>query len=319
MKVLLAAPRGFCAGVDRAIEIVEMALEVYGPPIYVRHEIIHNEHVVSRLRAAGAIFTDFLTDVPYGANLVFSAHGVSPAVRKEAAERHLNVIDATCPLVTKIHLEVHKFLKRGYGIFFIGHRGHVETEGTLGEAPDRLILVSTEEEVAALPEPPEDKLIYLTQTTLSIDETRGIAEALKRRFPRLSEPPSSDICYATQNRQDAVKALAKRTDTIFVVGSQTSSNSRSLRLVAAAHGARAFLIDGAENITDAMTDGAQNVAVTAGASAPEDIVQGVITELRRRGATDVEEFVLMKEDVEFKSPPGLVELFRVKKAALAAA
>jgi 4-hydroxy-3-methylbut-2-enyl diphosphate reductase len=236
MKVLLAAPRGFCAGVDRAIEIVEMALEVYGAPIYVRHEIIHNEHVVGRLRDKGAIFTDELSDVPVGSNLVFSAHGVSPAVREEAASRDLNVIDATCPLVTKIHLEVHKFLKRGYGIFYIGHRGHVETEGTLGEAPGRLILVTHEDEVADLPEPAEEKLIYLTQTTLSIDETRGIVDALHRRFPRLSNPPSSDICYATQNRQDAVKQLAKKADVVLVVGSRTSSNSRSLRQVAELHG-----------------------------------------------------------------------------------
>ena len=309
---MLAGPRGFCAGVDRAIDIVEMALEVYGAPIYVRHEIIHNEHVVGRLRAAGAIFTDFLSDVPRGANLVFSAHGVSPAVRREAEDRELNVIDATCPLVTKIHLEVHKYLKRGYGIFFIGHRGHVETEGTLGEAPDRLILVTTEEEVDMLPEPPESKLIYLTQTTLSIDETRGIVDALKRRFPRLENPPNSDICYATQNRQDAVKVLAQKADTIFVVGSQSSSNSRSLRQVAAAHGAKAFLIDGAENITDQMLEGATVIGVTAGASAPEDIVQKVIVELQRRGVTEVENFVLMEEDVEFKAPPGLIELFRKK-------
>lgn len=310
MRVLLAGPRGFCAGVDRAIEIVEMALEVYGPPIYVRHEIIHNEHVVGRLRERGAVFTDFLSDVPPGSNLIFSAHGVSPAVRAEAAGRGLNVVDATCPLVTKIHLEVHKFLKRGYGIFYIGHRGHVETEGTIGEAPDRLLLVCHEDEVAALPEPSEEKLIYLTQTTLSIDETRGIVEALKRRFPRLEDPPSSDICYATQNRQDAVKELAKTADVILVVGSQTSSNSRSLRQVAQAHGARAYLIDGAENVTDGMVADAQVVGVTAGASAPEDVVQGVVDELRRRGASLVEQFVLMEEDVEFRLPPGLVELYR---------
>ncbi len=312
MNVLLAAPRGFCAGVDRAIEIVEMALEVYGAPIYVRHEIIHNEHVVGRLRAMGAVFTDHLSDVPRGANLVFSAHGVSPAVRAEAAERGLNVIDATCPLVTKIHLEVHKYLKRGYGIFYIGHRGHVETEGTLGEAPGRLTLVVHADEVASLPEPPEDKLIFLTQTTLSIDETRDIVDALKHRFPRMEMPPTDDICYATQNRQDAVKALAERADTIFVVGSDTSSNSRSLRQVAAAHGTRAFLIDDATNITDAMLAGANTVGVTAGASAPEDIVQGVVSALRDRGADSVEEFVLLREDVEFKAPPGLVALYRGK-------
>lgn len=309
MKVLLAGPRGFCAGVDRAIQIVEMALEVYGPPIYVRHEIIHNEHVVERLRREGAIFTDYLSEVPEGSNLIFSAHGVSPAVRAEAAERRLNVIDGTCPLVTKIHLEVHKYLKRGYGIFYIGHRGHVETEGTLGEAPDRLLLVTSVEEVADLPEPSEDKLIYLTQTTLSVDETQDIVDALKQRFPRMEAPPNEDICYATQNRQDAVKALAKRADTIIVIGSQTSSNSRSLRQVAAAHGARAFLMDGPEGITEEILAGAQVVGVTAGASAPEDIVQSVIDELRQRGATEVEEFILMEEDVEFKVPPGLVQLY----------
>lgn len=316
MNVLLAAPRGFCAGVDRAIEIVEMALEVYGAPIYVRHEIIHNEHVVGRLRAMGAIFTDDLGDVPHGANLVFSAHGVSPAVRAEAAERGLNVIDATCPLVTKIHLEVHKYLKRGYGIFYIGHRGHVETEGTLGEAPGRLTLVVHADEVPLLPEPPEDKLIFLTQTTLSIDETQDIVDALKKRFPRMEMPPTDDICYATQNRQDAVKALSKRADTILVVGSNTSSNSRSLRQVAAAHGTKAYLIDGAENLTDEMLSGAKTVGVTAGASAPEDVVQGVISALRQRGAESVEEFVLLREDVEFKAPPGLVALYRGKQSQI---
>jgi len=324
MNVLLVGPRGFCAGVDRAIEIVEMALEIYGAPIYVRHEIIHNEHVVSRLRNEGAIFTDDLADVPTGSNLIFSAHGVSPAVRTEAAERGLNVIDATCPLVTKIHLEVHKFLKRGYGIFFIGHRGHVETEGTLGEAPDRMTLVTDESEVPDLADPPEEKLIFLTQTTLSIDETQGIVDALKCRFPRLEMPPNEDICYATQNRQDAVKALAARADVILVVGSRTSSNSRSLRQVAQAHGARAYLIDGAENITDDMVADAATVGVTAGASAPEEVVQGVVADLRRRGATDVEEFIVREEDVAFRVPPGLVELYkgrprRSEKAALAAA
>lgn len=316
MKVFLAAPRGFCAGVDRAIDIVEMALEVYGAPIYVRHEIIHNEHVVRRLRTMGAIFTDDLADVPCGSNLVFSAHGVSPAVRAEAAARGLNVVDATCPLVTKIHLEVHKYLKRGYGIFYIGHRGHVETEGTLGEAPGRLTLIVEESEVETIPEPPEEKLIFLTQTTLSIDETQGIVNALKRRFPRMEMPPTDDICYATQNRQDAVKELAKRCDTILVVGSQTSSNSRSLRQVAALHGTRAFLIDGAANITDEMIMGAKVIGVTAGASAPEEIVQGVITQLREYGTTEVEEFVLREEDMEFRVPPGLVALYEGKRASV---
>ena len=312
MQVLLAAPRGFCAGVDRAIDIVDIALEVYGPPIYVRHEIIHNEHVVRQLRAKGAIFSDDLATVPEGSNLVFSAHGVSPAVRAEAAARHLNVIDATCPLVTKIHLEVHKYLKRGYGIFYIGHRGHVETEGTLGEAPDRLSLVCHEAEVANLPEPPEAKLIYLTQTTLSIDETQGIVDALKRRFPRLETPPTEDICYATQNRQDAIKELAKEAEVILVVGSQTSSNSQSLRRVAAAHGARAYLIDGPANITGEMVAGAETVGVTAGASAPEYVVQSVIEHLRQRGATSVRELVLKEEEVTFQIPRDLIHLRRNK-------
>jgi 4-hydroxy-3-methylbut-2-enyl diphosphate reductase len=317
MRVLLAGPRGFCAGVDRAIEIVDIALEVHGPPVYVRHEIIHNEHVVGRLRANGAIFTDDLGEVPRGSNLVFSAHGVSPAVREEARARDLRVIDATCPLVTKIHLEVHKYLKRGYGIFYIGHRGHVETEGTLGEAPGRLTLVCSEDEVAALPEPPEEWLIYLTQTTLSVDETRGIVDALKRRFPRLEMPPTDDICYATQNRQDAVKELARQADVILVVGSRTSSNSRSLRQVAALCGARAFLIGGPEDVTDDMVNGARVVGVTAGASAPEDVVQAVVADLRRRGATEVDEFVLLEEDVAFKLPAGLVQLWHGKKASAA--
>ena len=316
MRVLLAAPRGFCAGVDRAIDMVDMALEAYGPPIYVRHEIIHNEHIVKRLHTKGAVFTDDLGTVPSGSNLIFSAHGVSPAVRAEAAARDLHVIDATCPLVTKIHLEVHKYLRRGYGIFYIGHRGHVETEGTLGEAPGRLHLVCTEAEVQDLPEPAEDKLIYLTQTTLSIDETQGIVEALQRRFPRLEMPPTEDICYATQNRQDAVKELAKEADVVLVVGSNTSSNSRSLRQVAALCGARAYLIDGAEDITEAMVEGANVVGVTAGASAPEDIVQGVIDELRRRGATQVTEFVLKEEDIAFKLPPYLIQIWQSRRRSV---
>ena len=310
--MLLAGPRGFCAGVDRAIEIVEIALEAFGAPLYVRHEIIHNEAVVGRLRARGVVFTDSLEGVPEDSHLIFSAHGVSPAVRAEAEARHLRVLDGTCPLVTKIHLEVHKFLRRGYGIFYIGHRGHVETEGTLGESPGRLTLVCEEGEVAGLAEPPEAKLIYLTQTTLSIDETQGIVDALRARFPRLENPPGSDICYATQNRQDAVKALAREADTILVIGSQASSNSKSLVQVARAHGARSYLLDGPEDLTDAMLLGAEVVGVTAGASAPEDIVQAVVAEVRRRGggpgAVPLEDFVVLEEDMEFKLPPGLIAL-----------
>ena len=314
MKALLASPRGFCAGVDRAIDVVEEALDIFGAPVYVRHEIVHNEHVVERLRSLGAIFTDDLADVPDGSVLIFSAHGVAPAVRMEATARHLKVIDATCPLVTKIHLEVHKFLKRGYGIFYIGHKGHVETEGTLGEAPGRLHLVCSLADVAAVPEPPEDKLIYLTQTTLSIDETQQIVEALRLRFPRLENPPSGDICYATQNRQDAIKVIAPASDVVLVIGSQTSSNTKSLRQVAETLGARSYLIGGREDITDAMLAGAGTIGVTSGASAPEDRVQGVLEELRERGVSDVESVKVREEEMAF-TPPREMKLLKMAHAA----
>ncbi len=310
MKALLASPRGFCAGVDRAIDVVEEALEIFGAPVYVRHEIVHNEYVVERLRRRGAVFTDDLADVPDGSVLIFSAHGVAPAVRTEAIARHLKVIDATCPLVTKIHLEVHKFLKRGYGIFYIGHKGHVETEGTLGEAPGRLRLVCDLSDVARLAEPPEGKLIYLTQTTLSIDETQEIVEALRRRFPRLEDPPTGDICYATQNRQDAIKVIAPQSDVVLVIGSQTSSNTKSLWRVAEALGARAYLIGGREDITDAMLFGAKTIGVTSGASAPEDRVQGVLDELRERGVLEVESVKVREEDMAF-TPPREMKLLRM--------
>jgi len=308
MKALLASPRGFCAGVDRAIEVVEQALDAFGPPIYVRHEIVHNEHVVDRLRRMGAIFTDDLTDVPEGSVLIFSAHGVSPAVRDEAKGRNLRVIDATCPLVTKIHLEVHKFLRRGYGIFYIGHKGHVETEGTLGEAPGRLHLICDIDDALAVPEPPEDKLIYLTQTTLSIDETQGIVDTLKGRFPRLEDPPTGDICYATQNRQDAIKVIAPRSEVVLVIGSNTSSNTKSLRNVAESLGSRAYLIGGPEDITNDMVAGASTIGVTSGASAPEDRVVAVLDELKRRGGDGVEEVVIREEDVAFVLPRELMQL-----------
>ncbi len=308
MKALLASPRGFCAGVDRAIDVVEQALEIFGPPVYVRHEIVHNEHVVERLRRQGAIFTDDLSTVPAGSVLVFSAHGVSPAVRDEAKSRGLRVIDATCPLVTKIHLEVHKFLRRGYGIFYIGHKGHVETEGTLGEAPGRLRLVTSVDEVALLSDPPEARLIYLTQTTLSIDETADIVRVLKTRFPRLEDPPTGDICYATQNRQDAVKVIAPQSDVVLVIGSQTSSNSKSLRNVAETLGPRAFLIGGPEDITDAMLSGAQTVGVTSGASAPEDRVQAVLEALKQHGVNIVEDVHIRDENVAFTMPRELIQL-----------
>ena len=310
MKALLASPRGFCAGVDRAIDVVEEALEIFGAPVYVRHEIVHNEYVVDRLRRRGAVFTDDLADVPDGSVLIFSAHGVAPAVRTEAIARHLKVIDATCPLVTKIHLEVHKFLKRGYGIFYIGHKGHVETEGTLGEAPGRLHLVCDLADVATLAEPPEEKLIYLTQTTLSIDETQEIVEALRARFPRLEDPPTGDICYATQNRQDAIKVIAPKSDVVLVIGSQTSSNTKSLWKVAKTLGARAYLISGRDDITDAMLSGAEIIGVTSGASAPEDRVQGVLDELRERGVAEVESVKVREEEMAF-TPPREMKLLRM--------
>ncbi len=313
MKALLASPRGFCAGVDRAIDVVEEALDIFGAPVYVRHEIVHNEHVVERLRRLGAVFTDDLADVPDGSVLIFSAHGVAPAVRAEAAARQLRVIDATCPLVTKIHLEVHKFLKRGYGIFYIGHKGHVETEGTLGEAPGRLHLVCELADVAMLAEPPEARLIYLTQTTLSIDETAQIVAALRARFPRLEDPPAGDICYATQNRQDAIKVIAPRSDVVLVIGSATSSNTKSLRKVAEALGARAFLIGGREDITDDMLAGAHTVGITSGASAPEDRVQGVLDALRGRGVAEIESVTVREEDMAF-TPPREMKLLKMARA-----
>ena len=313
MKALLASPRGFCAGVDRAIDVVEEALDIFGAPVYVRHEIVHNEHVVERLRRLGAVFTDDLADVPDGSVLIFSAHGVAPAVRAEAAARQLRVIDATCPLVTKIHLEVHKFLKRGYGIFYIGHKGHVETEGTLGEAPGRLHLVCELADVATLAEPPEARLIYLTQTTLSIDETAQIVAALRARFPRLEDPPAGDICYATQNRQDAIKVIAPRSDVVLVIGSATSSNTKSLRKVAEALGARAFLIGGREDITDDMLAGAHTVGITSGASAPEDRVQGVLDALRGRGVAEIESVTVREEDMAF-TPPREMKLLKMARA-----
>lgn len=308
MNVLLVGPRGFCAGVERAVEIVELALQIHGAPLWVRHEIVHNESVVARLREKGVVFTDNIDDIPHGSPVVFSAHGAAPDAFEAARARGLDVIDATCPLVTKIHLEVRKFLKRGYGILYIGHHGHVETIGTLGQAPGQLHLVTNTDEAESVADPGNDKLIYLTQTTLSLDETADIVAVLKRRFHRLEDPPTSDICYATQNRQDAVKELARRADTILVVGSQTSSNSRSLRTVARAHGAKAFLIDGPQDLDDTMLDGAGTVGITAGASAPEDVVQALVDELRRRGAESVDSLEILKEDMEFRVPPNLLQL-----------
>lgn len=310
MKIILASPRGFCAGVERAIDIVNIALEIYGPPVYVRKEIVHNRHVVQDFRERGVVFVDTLEEAPESSVVVFSAHGVSPAVREEARARNLNIIDATCPLVTKVHLEVHRFVKDGYDIVLIGHEGHDEVIGTMGEAPDRVMLVGSVEEVRRLTPPHPDRLVYLTQTTLSVDETREIVAALKERFPGISAPPKDDICYATQNRQDAVKTMAGMCDVILVLGSANSSNSVRLSEVAETHGARAYRIDNATEINPAWVEGAAKVGITAGASTPEILVENTITRLKELGAESVETLAGATETMKFALPRNLVEIVR---------
>src|SRR6267378_5469209 len=270
----LAAPRGFCAGVDRAIDIVDMALQVYGTPVYVRHEIVHNRHVVDDLRGRGAVFVNELSEVPPGAVVIFSAHGISPAIRREAKERGLRTLDATCPLVTKVHLEALRYAQQGYTIVLVGHRLHVEVVGTLGEAPDAIVVVETTEEAARVEVRDPKRVAYITQTTLSMDDLRDIVEVLKARFPAIHEPAKDDICYATQNRQNAVKALAARCRMLLVVGAPTSSNANRLVEVAIAHGARATLIEAPEDIRPEWIDG--DMGLTAGASTPESIVRACI-------------------------------------------
>ncbi len=304
-KVILLNPRGFCAGVVRAIDIVRIALETFGPPIYVRKEIVHNRYVVEELRTAGAIFVDEISEVPEGARLIFSAHGVSPAVREEARKRKLRVIDATCPLVTKVHLEAVRFAKNGYTIVLIGHREHDEVVGTLGEAPESTVVVSSEDDVRRLEVPDPNKIGYLTQTTLSLDETAGIIAELRRRFPAIQGPPASDICYATQNRQEAVKEVAPECDLLLVVGSHNSSNSRRLVEVAKNAGALSYLIDDASEIRDQWLRDCRTVGVTAGASAPEHLVEEVLTALAERGFTRTEVRTVREEDVHFGLPPEL--------------
>jgi 4-hydroxy-3-methylbut-2-enyl diphosphate reductase len=305
-KMLLLKPRGFCAGVVRAVDVVKLALEFYQPPIYVLHEIVHNKHVVQELGAAGAIFVDEVSEVPVGARIIFSAHGVSPQVRDEAKGRKLNVIDATCPLVTKVHMEAIRFAKQGYSIALIGHKDHDETIGTMGEAPDNMYLVSDVADADALVVPDPERIAYLTQTTLSLDETRDIILHLKDRFPAIQGPPSQDICYATENRQLAVKAVAPLCELLLVVGSQNSSNSRRLVEVCGNSGVPAYLVDDASEIKPAWLDGVSTVAVTAGASAPEVLVQGVLDQLRMRFEfATLEEVELKDEDVRFNLPPEL--------------
>jgi 4-hydroxy-3-methylbut-2-en-1-yl diphosphate reductase len=305
-KIILVSPRGFCAGVVRAIDVVKIALDLYGAPIYVRKEIVHNRHVVEELRQAGAIFVDELAEAPPGARVIFSAHGVAPAVRTEARERGLEVIDATCPLVTKVHLEAVKFAKQGYTIILIGHKDHDEVIGTLGEAPDSSVLVETIEDVERLQVRDPEKTCFLTQTTLSLDETRGLVEALRVRFPGIKSPPAQDICYATENRQLGVKAVAPESDLLLVVGSKNSSNSMRLVEVCKQAGVPAYLIDDSSQVQADWLAGAQNVAVTAGASAPEHLVEQLLDFLRtRHGFTDMEEVTLKDEDVRFSLPAEL--------------
>jgi 4-hydroxy-3-methylbut-2-en-1-yl diphosphate reductase len=302
-QILLLTPRGFCAGVVRAIDVVKIALGLYGAPIYVRKEIVHNRHVVEELRTRGAIFIDELTEAPSGARVIFSAHGVSPEVRRQAVARNLNVIDATCPLVTKVHLEAVKFARSGYTILLIGHRDHDEVVGTMGEAPAATIVVSDETEAATVQVPNPDRVVYLTQTTLSLDETTGIVDVLKQRFPKLHGPPAQDICYATENRQLAVKAVAPRIDLLLVVGSQNSSNSRRMVEVCVNAGVPAYLVDDERDLKPEWFVQASTVGVTAGASAPENLVQGLIEALQTRFSfSTVEEVEIKDEDVRFSLP-----------------
>jgi 4-hydroxy-3-methylbut-2-en-1-yl diphosphate reductase len=305
IEILLAQPRGFCAGVDRAIEIVERALERHGAPIYVRHEIVHNTHVVAQLRGKGAIFVEELDEVPTGATLVFSAHGVSRAVREAARQRGLNVFDATCPLVTKVHVEVAKMRAQGREIVMIGHAGHPEVEGTMGQADAGIYLVGTPEDVDSLEVRDPEHLAYVTQTTLSVDDAAQVVQALKRRFPSIAEPKKADICYATQNRQDAVKALASQVDLVIVVGSRNSSNSNRLREVAERFGVPAHLVEDASGVDARWLAGSSRIGLTAGASAPELLVRQVVERLREAGAHAVRSLDGVIEEVVFPLPKGL--------------
>ena len=304
-EILLAEPRGFCAGVDRAIEIVERALQKFGAPIYVRHEIVHNTYVVNDLKAKGAIFIEDLAEVPPGATLVFSAHGVSKAVRNEAAERGFSIFDATCPLVTKVHVEVAKLFKEGFEFIMIGHKGHPEVEGTMGQLSEGIYLVEEAEDVERVQVRNPEKLAVVTQTTLSVDDAAEILAAVKRRFPHVREPKQQDICYATQNRQDAVKVLAPQVDVVIVVGSQTSSNSKRLREVSIRKGTPSYMVDQPDDLQPEWFEGKVRVGLTAGASAPDILVQQVIERLKALGAVSVRRMEGVQETVRFPLPKGL--------------
>jgi 4-hydroxy-3-methylbut-2-en-1-yl diphosphate reductase len=313
-KLLLAAPRGYCAGVDRAVQTVERALELYGAPVYVRKEIVHNKHVVEQLRARGAVFVESESEVPVAATVVFSAHGVAPSVHANARRRGLNTIDATCPLVTKVHVEAKKFAADGYTIVLIGHAGHEEVEGTMGEAPDHIVLIENEDDVDALEVEDPSKVAYISQTTLSVDETRAIIGRLRERFPGIVGPRTDDICYATTNRQAAVQQLARECDLVLVIGSRNSSNSNRLVEVAREHGAEAHLIDNERQVREQWLGGKRVVGITSGASAPEELVQSLVEFFRARGTNDVRELAVVQEDVRFMLP----KVIRQATAAVAA-
>jgi 4-hydroxy-3-methylbut-2-enyl diphosphate reductase len=314
-KILLAAPRGYCAGVDRAVQTVERALELYGAPVYVRKEIVHNKHVVEQLRARGAVFVESEADVPEGATVVFSAHGVAPSVHAQARARELQTIDATCPLVTKVHVEAKKFASEGYTIVLIGHAGHEEVEGTMGEAPDHIVLIEDEAGVDSLEVRNPEKVAYISQTTLSVDETRAIIARLRERFPAITGPRTDDICYATTNRQAAVKQLARQSDLVLVIGSRNSSNSNRLVEVAREHGADSYLIDNETQVRDEWLEGKRVVGITSGASAPEELVQRLVDFFRRRGTDDVQELEVISEDVRFMLPKAIRQAMAAGAAA----
>jgi 4-hydroxy-3-methylbut-2-enyl diphosphate reductase len=304
-RVVLASPRGYCAGVDRAVQTVELALERHGAPVYVRKEIVHNKHVVEQLRRRGAIFVEEETEVPVGSVTVFSAHGVAPSVRANAEARSLRTIDATCPLVTKVHVEARRFVADGYTVILIGHDGHEEVEGTMGEAPEHIILVQSEEDVDSLEVPDPERVAYTTQTTLAVEETRTIVERLRERFPAIVGPRTDDICYATTNRQAAVRQLAQQCELVLVVGSRNSSNSQRLVEVARDSGARSHLIDNAREVEEDWLEGVRTLGISSGASAPEELVQELVERFAERGVTDVSELEFTREDVRFMLPKAI--------------
>ena len=308
MKIILAAPRGFCAGVNMAIECLDLSIKTLGPPVYVYHEIVHNKYVVETFQGKGAVFVDCLEDVTVGSNLLFSAHGISPQIREQARQRELYAIDATCPLVTKVHLEAVRYAKQGYTILLIGHEGHDEVIGTMGEAPEAMILVESEDAVDRLEVADDSKVAYLTQTTLSVDDANRIIARIRQRFPQVAAPPKGDICYATQNRQEAVRIIADDVQLVLVVGSQNSSNSQRLKEIAIEQGKAAYLIDGVEDIDDAWFDSVETLMITAGASAPENLVQDCVDYIQSHFDAEVESRVIREEQVHFNLPKELKSL-----------